>query len=192
MIYHLLGGICENTKDGPRNEKEKNKKVEKVCTERDRLWKELQEEVKVSEDGQAALEAREHELEATHVILQELSARALGACDVLLPLPPLGGPLDLVGQMRFFAKCTPWVIRYAVHQGAAVALTLVKLQLPQVNLGAVALGVPEGISDEKLEEAVDAVAPLAVAAVGIVDDPALLVDDLQDEGMAPIGPVVSM
>jgi hypothetical protein len=51
--------------------------------------------------------------------------------------------------------------------------------------------MPEGISDEKLEEAEDAVAPLAVAAVGVVDDRVLLVDNLPDEGMAPIGMVVS-
>ena len=41
-----------------------------------------------------------------------------------------------------------------------MALTLARLRLPQVDLGAVALGILEDTSDSALEDAEDAVAPL--------------------------------
>ena len=57
---------------------------------------------------------------------------------------------------------------YTVHQEAMVALTLAKLQLPQTNLGDVALGIPKDTSDKALEIAKDTIAPLVVATVSIV------------------------
>jgi hypothetical protein len=66
-----------------------------------------------------------------------------------------------------------------------------RLQLPQVDLGAVALGVPEDTSDRALEVAKDAMAPLVATAAKIVDDGSLLVDEYPDEEGAPTNPLAS-
>jgi hypothetical protein len=49
-------------------------------------------------------------------------------------------------------------------------LTLARLQLLQVNLGAVVLGVPSNAFDEDLERARYMVVPLVDVAVNIIDD----------------------
>lgn len=85
----------------------------------------------------------------------------------------------------------PWVVRCTICQGATVALTLMRLQLPQVDLGAVALGVPEDTSDRALEVAEDAMAPLVATVANIVDDGSLLVDEYPDEEGAPTNPPAS-
>jgi hypothetical protein len=72
-----------------------------------------------------------------------------------------------------------------------VALTLAKLQLSQVDLSTVALGVPEDTFDKALERAKDAVAPLVAATVNIIDDVSLLVDDDPDEAEGPAVPPTS-
>lgn len=59
------------------------------------------------------------------------------ACDALLPPPAQGGPLTLTEWVSSLAAHIPRVVRCAVGQGATVALTLVKLQVPQANLGVV-------------------------------------------------------
>jgi hypothetical protein len=68
---------------------------------------------------------------------------------------------------------------------------LVRLQLPQVDLGVVALSVPKETLDKGLEEAKDTVAPLVAIAMSIVDDRMLLFDEYPDEGDAPVGPQAS-
>lgn len=106
----------------------------------------------------------------------------------MLPPPALGGPLNLTGRVRSLAARIPRVVRCAVCQGATAALTLAKLQLPRVNLGAVALGIPKDTSDKALETAEDTVAPLVAAAMNIIDDASLLVDDFPDEVEGPAAP----
>lgn len=55
-------------------------------------------------------------------------------------------------------------------------------------MGVVALGVPEDTFDKALERAKDAVASLVAAAVNIIDDASLLVDDYLDEVEGPAAP----
>lgn len=57
-----------------------------------------------------------------------------------------------------------------VLQGTTTALTLARLQLLQVDLGAVVLGVPSNAFDEDLERARYMVVPLVDVAVNIIDD----------------------
>lgn len=66
-----------------------------------------------------------------------------------------------------------------------------RLQLLEVDLGVVALGVPKETSDKALEEAEDTVAPLVSTMAGIVDDRLLLTDEYLDEDDAPVGPLAS-
>jgi hypothetical protein len=68
---------------------------------------------------------------------------------------------------------------------------LVRLQLPQVDLGDVALSVPKETSDKGLEEAKDTVASLVATGMSIVDDRMLLFDEYPDEGDVPVGPQAS-
>lgn len=68
---------------------------------------------------------------------------------------------------------------------------MVRLQLLEVDLGVVALGVPKETSDKVLEEAEDVVAPLVVATAGIVDDRLLLTNEYPDKDNATIGPPTS-
>ena len=79
-----------------------------------------------------------------------------------------------------------------VCQGGAVALTLTKLQLPQVDLGEVALGMPKETSNKELEEAESAVAPLVAATASIIDDRLLLIDEYPKEEDVPAGPPASL
>lgn len=113
------------------------------------------------------------------------------ACDALLPLPPMEGPHNLTGRLCSLRVHVPRVIRCTIHHGASAALTLARLQLPQVDLGAMALGVLEDTSDRALEEAKDTVAPLIAVAVNIIDDWSLLVDEHPDEGGTPTDPLAS-
>lgn len=72
-----------------------------------------------------------------------------------------------------------------------MALSLARLQLTQVDLGAVGLGVIDDTFDRALEEAEDAVAPLVTAAINIIDDGSLLVDEYPDDGGAAADPPAS-
>lgn len=65
---------------------------------------------------------------------------------------------------------------------------MARLQLPQVDLGAVALGVPKDTFDEALEEAEGAVAQLVTTITNIVDDESLMSDEYPDEEEAPADP----
>ena len=77
------------------------------------------------------------------------------------------------------------------RQGATVALTLAKLQLPLVDLGAVDLGVPKETSNKLLEEAKSTVVPLVAVVAGIINDRLLLIDEYLEEDDAPSNALLS-
>lgn len=72
-----------------------------------------------------------------------------------------------------------------------MALTLVRLQLPQVDLGAMVLGIPKDTSDDALEEAEGIVSLLIPAIANIMDDESLLSDEYPDVEEAPSDPLAS-
>ena len=77
------------------------------------------------------------------------------------------------------------------RQGATMALTLAKLQLPLVDLGAVDLGVPKETSNKLLEEAKSTVVPLVAVVAGIINDRLLLIDEYLEEDDAPSNALLS-
>ena len=77
------------------------------------------------------------------------------------------------------------------RQGATVALTLAKLQLPLVDLGAMDLGVPKETSNKLLEEAKSTVVPLVAVVAGIINDRLLLIDEYLEEDDAPSNALLS-
>jgi len=72
-----------------------------------------------------------------------------------------------------------------------MALTLAKLQLPLVDLGAVDLGVPKETSNKLLEEAKSTVVPLVAVVAGIINDRLLLIDEYLEEDDAPSNALLS-
>ena len=61
-------------------------------------------------------------------------ADAWEACSTLLPPPPPEGSNDLTGWLCSLLALVLRVIRCAIYQGTTAALTLMRLQVPPVNL----------------------------------------------------------
>lgn len=68
---------------------------------------------------------------------------------------------------------------------------MMKIWLPKVDLGPVAMGVPKETSEKQMVEAKEAIAPLVATAASIIDDRLLLTNEYPEEDCAPVDPSVS-